>query len=83
MNCLVKSTALFLQHQRTTRKLDFDFNHFYELSVFVFLAQVNIAPNRIGRYSAQLVQLLRNHFRQTVAVFDVYGMDNSMHVFGF
>ena len=81
VECLIKRTALFFQHQRTSGKLDFDFNHFYELSVFVFLAQVNIAPNRIDRYSAQLVQLLRNHSRQTVAVFDVYGMDNSMHVF--
>jgi hypothetical protein len=81
MNGMVKCNALLFQNQRTTGKLDFDFNNFYELSVFVFPAQVNISPNRIGRYSAQLVQLLRNHSRQTVAVFDVYGMDNSMHVF--
>ena len=82
MHRLIEGEPLLFEDQSTPRKLHFHFNHFYNFSVFVLGSQIDVSANRFERELSELVELLSNQSRQTIAVFDVDGMNNGMHKIG-
>ena len=82
MRRLIEGESLLFEDYRASRKLHFHFDHFYNFSVFVLGAQVHVSANRFQGELPEFVELLSNQSRQTIAVFDVDGMNNSMHKIG-
>jgi len=82
MHRLIEGESLLFEDEGASRELYFNLDHFYDFSVFVLGSQIHVSAHCFQGELPELVELLSNQSRQTIAVFDVDGMNNSMHKIG-